>query len=97
MRSHLADLNYCGRIIEFVFLLSFLYLFFVSIPEAFKASSIVAWKNCLGSRHLFAIVEKIVSIRDKFVRIVSVRDKFVRIDCSQAKLRSAGHTRGNVA
>ena len=67
LRSHLADLNYCGRIIEFVFCLSFLYLFFVSIPEAFKASGIELSPPPGSSG-------KIVSVRDKFARIVSVRD-----------------------
>ena len=69
LRSHLADLNYCGRIIEFVFCLSFLYLFFVSIPEAFKASGIELSPPPGSSG-------KIVSVRDKFARIVSVRDIF---------------------
>ncbi len=71
LRSHLADLNYCGKSIEVVFFLSFFCLFFVSIPEAFKASSIELSPPPGSS-------SKIVSVRDKFARIVSVRDKFAR-------------------
>ena len=69
MRSHLADLNYCGKSIEVVFFLSFFCLLFVSIPEAFKASSIELSPPPGSS-------SKIVSVRDKFARIVSVRDIF---------------------
>ena len=69
LRSHLADLNYCGKSIEVVFFWYCFCLFFVSIPEAFKASGIELSPPPGSS-------SKIVSVRDKFARIVSVRDIF---------------------
>ena len=68
MRCNLADLNYCGKSIEVVFFLSF----FVSIPEAFKASGIELSPPPGSSG-------KIVSVRDQFARSVSDRNKCARM------------------